>query len=175
MCPHFASIKKWTSKYCYVEICSQTELFLCITETVKYVYGNSSLRNLEMFQEFFEDRIPQIEQLLQAMSNLAPKLEKTNIADHKRNYEALLSAKQHMHKYVSVITDLRVTVLRIITGSLTQLLQASLWVRLGSSPGRSNQMRCRQPLVISMFLGSCVGQALSRGDGPRLSLHASAY
>ena len=36
--------------------------------------------------------------------------------------------------------------------------------------------QCRQQLaIVATFLGSCVTQAISRGDGSRHSLHASAY
>ena len=42
-----------------------------------------------------------------------------------------------------------------------------------SEPVKSTQ--CRQRLAtVATFLRSCVAQGLSRGDGPRNSLHASA-
>ena len=42
------------------------------------------------------------------------------------------------------------------------------------SPGQSNQTQCCQLLAAAAtFLRSCVAQALSHGDGPRHSLHAS--
>ena len=42
-------------------------------------------------------------------------------------------------------------------------------------PGWSNPTKCRQRLATAAtFLWSCVAQALSRGDGPRHSLHAPA-
>ena len=46
----------------------------------------------------------------------------------------------------------------------------------GSIPGpvKSTQSRQRLATVVT-FLRSCVAQALSRGNGPRNSLHASAY
>ena len=45
----------------------------------------------------------------------------------------------------------------------------------GSIPGPVKSAQCRQRLATgATFLRSCVAQALSRGDGPRLSLHASA-
>ena len=46
------------------------------------------------------------------------------------------------------------------------------WIRF---PGRLNRTQCRQRLATAaMFLRSCVAQTLSRGDGPRHSLHALA-
>ena len=47
-----------------------------------------------------------------------------------------------------------------------------VWVSI-PRPVKSTQ--CRQGLAtVATFLRSCVAQALSRGDGPRYSLHASA-
>ena len=46
---------------------------------------------------------------------------------------------------------------------------------LGSIPGPVKSTQGRQRLAtVATFLRSCVIQALSRGDGPRNSLHASA-
>ena len=43
----------------------------------------------------------------------------------------------------------------------------------GSIPGPVKSAQCRQRLAtVATFLRSCVAQALSRGDGPRNSLHA---
>ena len=51
----------------------------------------------------------------------------------------------------------------------------SVWKVWGSIPGPVKSAQCRQRLAIAAtFLRSCVAQALSRGDGPRHSLHASA-
>ena len=45
----------------------------------------------------------------------------------------------------------------------------------GSIPGPVKSTQCRQRLaIVATLLRSCVAQALSRGDGPRNSLHASA-
>ena len=45
----------------------------------------------------------------------------------------------------------------------------------GSIPGPVKSSQCRQRLAtVAAFFQSCVAQALSRGDGPRNSLHASA-
>ena len=45
----------------------------------------------------------------------------------------------------------------------------------GSIPGPVKSAQCRQRLsTAATFLRSCVAQSLSRGDGPRHSLHASA-
>ena len=45
----------------------------------------------------------------------------------------------------------------------------------GSIPGPVKSTQCRQRLAtVATFLRSCGAQALSRGDGPRNSLHASA-
>ena len=45
----------------------------------------------------------------------------------------------------------------------------------GSIPGSVKSAQCRQQLaIVATLLRSCVAQALSRGDGPRHSLHASA-
>ena len=45
----------------------------------------------------------------------------------------------------------------------------------GSIPGPVKSTQCRQRFAtVATFLRSCVAQALSRGDGPRNSLHASA-
>ena len=42
----------------------------------------------------------------------------------------------------------------------------------GSIPGPVKSAQCRQRLATAAtFLRSCVAQALSRGDGPRYSLH----
>ena len=47
-----------------------------------------------------------------------------------------------------------------------------VWV---SIPGPVKSAQCRQRLAtVATLLRSCVAQALSRGDGPRNSLHASA-
>ena len=52
------------------------------------------------------------------------------------------------------------------------LLVREVW---GSIPGPVKSAQCRQRLAtVATFLRSCVAQALSRGDGPRNSLHASA-
>ena len=46
----------------------------------------------------------------------------------------------------------------------------------GSIPGSVKSAQCRQPLATdATFLRSRVAKALSRGDGPRRSLHASVY
>ena len=46
---------------------------------------------------------------------------------------------------------------------------------LGFDSGRSFRTQCRQRLATAtMFLRSCVSQELSRGDGLRCLLHASA-
>ena len=46
----------------------------------------------------------------------------------------------------------------------------------GSIPGPVKSAQCRQRLATAAtLLRSCVAQTLSRGDGPRHSLHASAY
>ena len=46
----------------------------------------------------------------------------------------------------------------------------------GSIPGPVKSAQCRQRLaIVATFLRSRDAQALSRGDGPRNSLHASAY
>ena len=45
----------------------------------------------------------------------------------------------------------------------------------GSIPGLVKSTQCRRRLAtVATFLRSCVAQALSRGNGPRNSLHASA-
>ena len=45
----------------------------------------------------------------------------------------------------------------------------------GSIPGPVKSSQCRQRLAtVATILRSCVAQALSRGDGPRNSLQASA-
>ena len=55
----------------------------------------------------------------------------------------------------------------------TSLSASGFGVRL---PSRSNRTRCRQQLAPSaMFLQSCVAQTLSRRNGPRHSLRASAW
>ena len=44
----------------------------------------------------------------------------------------------------------------------------SVWEVCGSIPGLVKSAQCRQQLaIVSMFLRSCVAQALSRVDGPR--------
>ena len=45
----------------------------------------------------------------------------------------------------------------------------------GSIPGPAKSVQCRQRLATAVtFLRRCIAQALSRGDGPRHSLHAWA-
>ena len=61
--------------------------------------------------------------------------------------------------------------------AVSSVTKRSLSVRevWGSIPGPVKSAQCRQRLVtVATFLRSCVAQALSRGDGPRNSLHASA-
>ena len=46
----------------------------------------------------------------------------------------------------------------------------------GSIAGSAKSSQCRQRLaIVATFVRSCVAQALSRGDGPHRSLHASVY
>ena len=61
--------------------------------------------------------------------------------------------------------------------AVSSVAKLTLSVRevLGSIPGPVKSAQCRQRLAtVAAFLRSCVAQALSRGDGPRNSLHASA-
>ena len=61
--------------------------------------------------------------------------------------------------------------------AVSSVAKRTLSVRevLGSIPGPVKSAQCRQRLAtVAAFLRSCVAQALSRGDGPRNSLHASA-
>ena len=52
------------------------------------------------------------------------------------------------------------------------LLVRKVW---GSITGTVKSAQCRQRLATAQtFLQSCIAQALSHGDGPRYSLHASA-
>ena len=53
-----------------------------------------SQTDIEIAQDFFEERLPRIEELLQTLS------ESTDITDQKRNHQALLTAKRHMHELV---------------------------------------------------------------------------
>ena len=66
----------------------------------------------------------------------------------------------------------------IIEPAVSSVAKRRLSVRevWGSIPGPVKSAQCRQRLAtVVTFLRSCVAQALSRGDGPRNSLHASAY
>ena len=61
--------------------------------------------------------------------------------------------------------------------AVSSVAKRSLSVRKvwGLIPGPVKLTQCRQRLAtVATFLRSCVAQALSRGDGPRNSLHASA-
>ena len=61
--------------------------------------------------------------------------------------------------------------------AVSSVAKRTLSVRevLGSIPGPVKSAQCRQRLAtVATFLRSCVAQALSREDGPRNSLHASA-
>ena len=61
--------------------------------------------------------------------------------------------------------------------AVSSVAKRTLSVRevLGSIPRPVKSTQCRQRLaIVATFLRSCVAQALSRGDGPRNSLHASA-
>ena len=62
------------------------------------------------------------------------------------------------------------------TGRLARLKRTlSVQEVWGSIPGPVKSTQCRQWLAtVGTFLQSCVAQALSWGDGPRNSLHASA-
>ena len=63
------------------------------------------------------------------------------------------------------------------TPAVSSVAKRTLSVRevWGSIPGPVKSAQCRQRLAtVATFLRSCVAQALSRGDGPRNSLHASA-
>ena len=66
----------------------------------------------------------------------------------------------------------------LIKVTVSSVAKRTLSVRevWGSIPGPVKSAQCRQRLAtVATFLRSCVAQALSRGDGPRNSLHASAY
>ena len=72
--------------------------------------------------------------------------------------------------------DICINLIRIIP-AVSSVAKRTLSVRevLGSIPGPVKSAQCRQRLAtVAAFLRSCVAQALSRGDGPRNSLHASA-
>ena len=76
----------------------------------------------------------------------------------------------HTIPYLSINRD-------TITGWLAQLSSARYWCGRSEVrfPVRSNRTQCCQRLaIVATFLRSCVVQAISRGDGPRNSLHASA-
>ena len=63
------------------------------------------------------------------------------------------------------------------TPAVSSIAKRTLLVRevRGSIPGPVKSTQCRQRLAtVATFLRSCVAQVLSRGDGPRNSLHASA-
>ena len=67
--------------------------------------------------------------------------------------------------------------LKFLTPAVSSVAKRTLSVRevWGSTPGPVESTQCRQRLAtVATFLRSCVAQALSRGDGPRNSLHASA-
>ena len=67
--------------------------------------------------------------------------------------------------------------LEVLRPAVSSVAKRTLSVRevWGSIPGPVKSAQCRQRLAtVAMFLRSCVAQALSRGDGPRNSLHASA-
>ena len=68
--------------------------------------------------------------------------------------------------------------LTICLPAVSSVAKRTLSVRevWGSIPGPVKSAQCRQRLAtVETFLRSCVAQALSRRDGPRNSLHASAY
>ena len=87
------------------------------------------------------------------------------MAKKKKKRDKKLSAKKTF--FTSLAT--------IYISLIAQLLSArSRFEKPGIRfPDRSNR-QCRQRLAIAeTFLRSCVAQALSRGDGPRHSLHAT--
>ena len=66
---------------------------------------------------------------------------------------------------------------KCLSGQLAQLLRHCPRSErsVARIPGRSNLTQCRQRFASAVtFLWSSVAQALSRGDGPRYSLHALA-
>ena len=69
------------------------------------------------------------------------------------------------------------TKLLTLKPAVSSVAKRTLTVRevWGSITGPVKSTQCRQRLAtVATFLRSCVAQALSRGDGPRNSLHASA-
>ena len=65
----------------------------------------------------------------------------------------------------------------LLVPAVSSVAKRTLSVRevWGLIPGPVKSTQCRQRLAtVATFLRSCVAQALSRGNGPRNSLHASA-
>ena len=74
-------------------------------------------------------------------------------------------------------TDSIITSILLVIPAVSSVAKRTLSVRevRGSIPGPVKSAQCRQRLATAAtFLRSCATQALSRGDGPRNSLHASA-
>ena len=85
------------------------------------------------------------------------------------NWLRLVSA---FKKQSSIITTIMLTGPAVSSVAKRTLSVREVW---GSIPGPVKSTQCRQRLAtVATFLRSCVAQALSRGDGPRNSLHASA-
>ena len=89
-----------------------------------------------------------------------------------RNYDEKLEiakAEKSTPKLDILSSKLRPAVSSVVKRTLSV---REVW---GSIPRPVKSTQCRQRLAtVATFLRSCVAQALSRGDGPRNSLHASA-
>ena len=88
--------------------------------------------------------------------------------------EALTSS---VKKFIRHLSENYLKITKITIPAVSSVAKRTLSVRevWGSTPGPVKSTQCRQQLAtVATFLRSCVAQALSRGDGLRNSLHASA-
>ena len=81
--------------------------------------------------------------------------------------------------FPSLVPPNNIFIVDVVTGrpAVSSVAKRTLSVRevWGSIPGPVKSAQCRQRLAtVATLLRNCVAQALSRGDGPRNSLHASA-
>ena len=99
----------------------------------------------------------------------------------KPNFQSIISQNNNDCSLLSLILAKLLLLDRscenIFALAVSSVAKRTLSVRevWGSIPGPVKSAQCRQRLAtVATFLRSCVAQALSRGDGPRNSLHASA-
>ena len=155
---------------------------LCRMPKKKKVVG----RYLGLFQDGMKDKTKRIAEIVGELLSLRQKLNFPNVS--KQQIHAKVS--QLVNGYISYQKKVKkfekdlenVFDFTKIDGfwlckAVSSVAKRTLSVRevWGSIPGLVKSAQCRQRLaIIATFLRSCVALALSRGDGPRHLLHASA-